>query len=671
MDRNKYYITTPIYYPSGKWHIGTCYTTVICDALAQFRRMEGKEVFFLTGTDEHGQKIETNAREKGVTPKELADKLVGELKELWRILGIRYDDFIRTTDKRHEETVQKVFTELYEKGDIYKSEYEGWYCTPCESFWTESQLADGKCPDCGREVKKEKEQSYFFRLSKYQKRLEDLYESNPEFLQPVTRVNEMLNNFIRPGLTDLAVTRKNVKWGIPVPFDPDHTIYVWIDALVNYLSALGYGTKNDELYRKFWPADVHMVGKEIVRFHAIIWPALLMALDLPLPDKIYGHGWLLINGDKLSKSKNNAAIADPFMICERYGVDSLRYFILREVPFGKDGVFTPESFITRHNGDLCNDLGNLVSRTTAMIVQYFGGILPAPSERVSPDDELIAVAEGAYARTAEAMNRLSVSDALEEVFRIVQRSNKYIDETMPWVLAKTEGGKERLAGVLYNLVECIRIAGLLISPFLPSTGEKIFRALGFDKVPESFETARFGVMEAGAKIEKCPPLFLRYDVKKEAEAMNGFAEKTFAWIKAEMSANGSGKETDAKEVKTDVKEVRTDEKPTGKPEITIDDFMKVDLATALVTAAEKVEKKDKLLKITLDVGGETRTVVSGIAQHYKPEELVGKTVVLVKNLKPAKLGGVMSEGMILCADADGKVVFVTPEKPVESGRTVR
>ncbi len=660
MEKSKYYITTPIYYPSGKWHIGTCYTTVICDALAQFKRMEGRDVFFLTGTDEHGQKMENIAREAGVAPKEIADKRVAELQELWKILGIRYDDFIRTTDKRHEETVQKIFTKLYEQGDIYKSEYEGWYCTPCESFWTDSQLADGKCPDCGREVKKEKESCYFFRLSKYQKRLEELYETHPEFLQPTARVNEMLNNFIRPGLTDLAVTRKNVKWGIPVPFDNEHTIYVWVDALANYLSALGYGTDHDELYRKFWPADIHMVGKEIVRFHAIIWPALLMALDLPLPKEIYGHGWLLINGDKLSKSKGNTLLADPYMLSERYGVDPLRYFILREVPFGKDGVFTPESFVTRYNSDLCNDLGNLVSRTTAMIVQYFGGTLPAPDAKTELDEELISVANGAFAKVRDAMDRLSVSDALEEIFKVVQRSNKYIDETMPWVLAKTEGGKERLASVLYNLTECIRIAGLLIAPFLPETGNKIFNALGIEKVPDNFETARFGVMQPGAHIEKCPPLFVRCDVKKEVAAIEEYAAKEGA---------KNAKKTEGCEPCR--KEEKQEEKKEEKGEITIDDFMKIDLVTALVKTAEKVEKKDKLLKITLDVGGEERTVVSGIAQHYKPEELVGKTVVLVKNLKPAKLGGVMSQGMILCADADGKVVFVTPEKSVESGRTVR
>lgn len=645
----RFYITTPIYYPSGHWHIGTCYTTVICDALARFNRMEGKEVYFLTGTDEHGKKIEETAAKQGKTPMQCADELVNELKDLWKLISISNDKFIRTTDKEHEETVQKIFTKLYEKGDIYKSEYEGWYCTPCESFWTKSQLVDGKCPDCGREVKKVKEESYFFKLSKYQNQLEELFTKNPDFLQPQSRVNEMLNNFIRPGLQDLSVSRTTVDWGVKVPFDQKHTVYVWIDALANYLSALGYMSKDESLMR-FWPASIQMVGKEIVRFHSIIWPALLMALELPLPKRIYGHGWLLLDGDKLSKSKGNNNLTDPFMLCERYGVDALRYYLLREVPFGKDGAFTLEAYLVRRNADLCNDLGNLVSRTTAMIDQYFGGEVPTPSAELDEDKELKSLAVKALPKVRELMLYPDAPEALSVIFGVIQRANKYIDETTPWVLAKTAEGKERLKAVLYNLAEAIRISAVLLAPFIPTTAEEIYVRLGLGSLPKNFEDiAVFGSIKPGTKVFKGESIFPRVDVKKELEYFAA-TDKSAKPIESKIATEKTEKTADI---------------------IGIEDFQKVKLVTARILACEKIEKRDKLLKLTVKVGDETRTVVSGIAQYYTPDYLVGKTVVLVANLKPTKLGGVMSEGMILCADADGDVVFVSPEKEIDSGKTVR
>ncbi|MBE5748962.1 MAG: methionine--tRNA ligase [Clostridiales bacterium] len=646
--KEKYYITTPIYYPSGNWHLGHCYTTVICDAIARFKRMDGFDVFFLTGTDEHGVKIEKRAAEHNTTPKAFVDGLVDNIKDLWKVLGISYDKFIRTTDDYHVEAVQKMFKRLYDQGDIYKAEYEGMYCTPCESFWTESQLVDGKCPDCGRPVEKAKEESYFFRLSKYQDKLIELYNKNPEFISPKSRMNEMINNFIKPGLQDLCVSRTSFKWGIPVSFDDKHVIYVWVDALTNYITALGYEGKDDSLFKKYWPANLHMVGKEIVRFHTIIWPAILMALGIEMPEKVYGHGWLLIGGDKMSKSKGN--VVDPFILSERYGVDAVRYFLLREVPFGSDGVYTNEALITRTNADLANDLGNLVSRTTAMITQYFGGVVPAHDVKEDVDDELINLCKDALAKVRTHIDNLLVPEALVEIFRLVQRANKYIDETMPWVLAKDESKKARLGTVLYNLAETIRISAVLLSPFVPTTAQKIFDSLQLGALPTDFESVKeFGGLTVGGTVVKGNALFPRLDMKKELAELEKLAE-----------AQAKAKEQPKQEV--------AEEEP--KAEISIDDFAKVELATAKVLTCEKVAKSDKLLKLTLDVAGKERTVVSGIAQYYTPEYMVGKTVVIVKNLKPVKLRGILSEGMILCASNGKDVVFVTPEKEIESGSGV-
>lgn len=659
-SNNAYYITTPIYYPSGHWTIGTCYTTVICDGFARYNRMKGKKVFFLTGTDEHGQKIEKKAAEKGITPMEFINPLVDELKNIWKSLDISYDRFIRTTDPDHIATVQAVFKKLYEQGDIYKSEYEGWYCTPCESFWTDSQLKDGKCPDCGREVHKDKEESYFFRLSKYTDKILKLYEDNPEFLQPVSRMNEMVNNFLKPGLSDLCVSRTSVKWGIPVSFDEKHTVYVWIDALTNYLSALGYGTENDENFKTFWPADVHMTGKEIIRFHAIIWPAILMALGLELPKRVYGHGWLLIGGDKLSKSKADAIgneLTDPLEIIERYGSDALRYFLLRDVPFGNDGVYTNEAFLTRINSDLCNDLGNLVSRTCAMINQYFGGVLYAPNQTEKPDFELVELCEKTPAIVDKAMDALNVSDALSAIFAICGRANKYVDETTPWILAR-EGKTERLKTVLYNLAESVRFAALLLKPFLTVAPDKILALFGCENLNDFTSLEEFGYLKEGTKVSPCAPLFPRIDIKKElADIDKMMTERKKAKAAAEKAALKAAKPAEEKE--------------EAKPQIGIEDFAKVELRVASVTACEKVAKSDKLLKLTLSLGDETRTVASGIAKYYTPEEMVGKKVVLVANLKPAVLRGVTSEGMILCSESNGVVKLVEPAADMPDGSVIR
>lgn len=647
MEKKRYYITTPIYYPSGNWHVGHCYTTVACDALARFHRMLGEDVFFLTGTDEHGQKIDDRARAAGTDPQTFVDGLVAGLKDIWARLDISYDRFIRTTDEYHVKAVQKIFQKLYDKGDIYKSEYEGWYCTPCESFWTESQLADGKCPDCGRPVVKQKEESYFFRLSKYGDRLLELFENNPDFLEPKSRVNEMINNFLKPGLQDLCVSRTSFRWGIPVPFDPKHVVYVWLDALFNYVTALGYGSEDDADFRKYWPADLHLMAKEIVRFHTVIWPAFLMALDLPLPKRVFGHGWLLIGGDKLSKSKMGnvrTEMVEPNMLIDRYGADAIRYFLLREIPFGNDGVYTNEALVTRINGDLANDLGNLVSRTTAMICQYFGGVLPAPAGEENPDGELKSAALGVYEKTRAAMDALNAPDALAEIFRLVQRANKYIDETMPWALAKDESKRARLGTVLYNLAECIRIASVMLKPFLTRLPDVILANFGVNGGEiRDFEGAkRFGVFAPGTRVERAAPLFPRIDVKKELEEID--------------------------KIMNERKQEEIKEEAAQPAYIDFADFEKVQLKVALVTACEKVEKADKLLKLSVKLGGETRTVVSGIAKYYSPEEMVGKKVVMITNLEPRKLRGIVSEGMILCAEnEEGKLALLTPDGDIEDG----
>ena len=646
--KDKFYITTPIYYPSGNWHLGTCYTTVICDALARFKRMQGKDVFYLTGTDEHGQKIEKVAESAGITPKEYVDKQVDILKNVWKTLNISYDKFIRTTDKEHEEAVSKIFKKLYDKGDIYKSEYEGWYCVPCESFWTKTQLKDGKCPDCGRDVELTKESSYFFRLSKYQDKLINLLENNPEFLQPKSRQNEMLNNFLRPGLQDLCVSRSSFKWGIPVPVDPEHVIYVWIDALSNYITALGYLSDDDSKFKKYWPADIHMMGKEIVRFHSIIWPAILMALDLPLPKKVYGHGWLIMDGGKMSKSKGN--IADPIELTRRYGADAIRYFLLREIPFGQDGSYSNRALLTRINADLVNDYGNLVSRTSAMIVQYFNGVMPMkPTKVLAEDKELIEIAESLYNKVADYMDALDAPNALNEIWKLFIRANKYIDETMPWVLNKN-GDKERLGAVLYNLAEAIRIGSVLLQPYLTETPEKAFTAFSTPSELKTFDSIlKFGAIKGGETVTKAEHVFDRIDIDKELADMDKYIEE----------------QEKAKEATKAENVVKIDE-------ITIDDFAKLDLRVAKVVTAEKVEKADKLLKLTLELNGATRTVVSGIAKWYTPDDLVGASVVVVANLKPVKLRGIESMGMILCAEDDeGNLSIVAPVKNIKSGSKVR
>lgn len=654
MSKEKFYITTPIYYPSDNLHIGHSYCSVATDAMARYKRMRGYDVMFLTGTDEHGQKIERIAEKNNVTPKEYVDKIVANVKELWKLMDVSYDRYIRTTDEQHEKAVQKIFEKLYENGDIYKSEYEGWYCTPCETFYTDIQLDENHCcPDCRRAVEKVKEESYFFKLSKYQDRIIKHLEENPDFIQPPSRKNEMINNFLKPGLEDLCVSRTSFKWGIPVTFDPKHVVYVWVDALSNYITALGYGSDNEDDFKKFWPADVHIVGKEIVRFHTIIWPAMLMALDLPLPKKIFGHGWLVIDGAKMSKSVGN--VVDPVVLCKRYGVDAIRYFLLREIAFGQDGNFTNEALIQRINSDLANDLGNLLSRTVGMIEKYFGGELPTEQVGNEFDKEVIAIANSTINKVEEVMENMLFSDALEEIWKLVRRCNKYIDETAPWVLAKDESKKAELAGVMYTLCEALRIIAILISPFMPNTPLAIYKQLNISddniKTWDSLKT--FGLLNKSIKVEKGDIVFPRIDVKKELEAL----------AKAE-EANKNSVENN-----TEKKDINIEE--TENNFITIDDFAKVDLKVGKVLECEKVEGADKLLKSRIKIGDEVRTILSGIAKHYSPEDMVGKKVVVVTNLPPRKMRGVMSEGMILAAsDKDGKLNLVTVDGNIEDGAEI-
>ena len=669
--KEKYYITTPIYYPSGKWHIGTCYTTVICDAIARFKRMQGMDVFYLTGTDEHGQKLEKVAAENNTPTKEYIDKIVYELQDLWKLLDISHDKFIRTTDEYHKSAVQKIFTKLYEQGDIYKDTYEGKYCTPCESYWTDTQLVDGKCPDCGRPVDIMKEDSYFFRMSKYQDRLIELLENNPEFLQPASRQKEMINNFLKPGLQDLCVSRTSFQWGVQVPFDTKHVVYVWLDALTNYITALGYGSDNQELFDKYWPCDLHMMGKEIVRFHSIIWPAILMALDLPLPKKLYGHGWLMLGSDKMSKSKGN--VVDPVVLSEKYSVDALRYYLLREVPFGQDGSYTNRAFLNRINSDLANDLGNLVSRTTAMVEQYFGGIIPEPTGSTEFDCDLINICEGVYDNVAKYMDKLQVPEALESIWALNKRANKYIDETCPWILSKDESKRDELSSVIYNLCECIRFLATMLQPFLTSSAPKIMEKIGVsDKSLMTFDSIKkFGTMKAGNKVCKGDALFARINVESEVAELERIAETYKKNVVVEEKKADITK--DKKSDKTDDKKVATAENTITFAQIAIDEFMKIDLRVGSVVAAEKVAKADKLLNLSVDLGeGKLRTIVSGIAKWYTPEEIIGKSIVVVANLKPAKLRGIMSEGMILCAsDEEDNLCIVSPITPMKNGSEVR
>lgn len=654
-EKETFYITTPIYYPSGKFHIGTAYTTVAADTMARYKRLKGFDVRFQTGMDEHGQKIQEKSEEAGKAPKVYVDEIAAAAKKLWAQMDISYDDFIQTTEERHTKAVQKIFKKFLDNGDIYKGEYEGWYCTPCESFFTETQLEDGNCPDCGRPVHKVKEESYFFNMKKYADRLLAYYEENPGFIEPESRKNEMINNFIKPGLEDLSVSRTSFDWGIPVPGDEKHVTYVWVDALTNYLTTLGYGTDHDEEFRKYWPANVHVVGKDIVRFHTIYWPIFLMALDLPLPKKVFAHGFIMMKDGKMSKSKGN--VVYPEMLIERYGLDATRYFLLRELPFGSDGVFSPESFVERTNFDLANDLGNLLNRTVSMMNKYFGGVIP--TEGLVPTDfdaTLETVAKESLAKFEVDMEKMQFSVALSDIWTLVSRTNKYIDETEPWVLAKDEALKGKLGTVMYNLAENLRRVAVMVQPFMTKSPKEIVRQLGLSEDLLVWETLTAeNVIPAGTTvIAKGEPIFPRLDNEVEV-----------AYIREQMQASVKTPQEAPK------KEAAKDEDAEHEAEITIDDFMKVELRVGTVLAAEKMKKADKLLKIQVDLGYEQRQVVSGIAAYYTPEELVGQKVIVVANLKPVKLRGELSQGMILAGSVGDTLKLAQVDPSLENGARVR
>ena len=656
--KEKYYLTTAIAYTSGKPHIGNTYEAILADSVARFKRYQGYDVFFQTGTDEHGQKIEEKAAAAGLSPKQFVDGVADIIKGIWDLVGVSYDKFIRTTDEYHEKQVQKIFNKLYEKGDIYKGSYEGWYCTPCESFWTESQLVDGKCPDCGRPVKKSQEEAYFFKMSKYADRLMAYYDEHPEFILPVSRKNEMVNNFLKPGLQDLCVSRSTFKWGIPVDFDAKHVVYVWLDALTNYITGIGYDAdgNHSDSYKKNWPADVHIIGKDIIRFHTIYWPIFLMALDLPLPKKVYGHGWLLQDGGKMSKSKGNVIYADDLV--EYFGKDAVRYYVLTAMPQDNDGLISWESVMETINSDLANVFGNLVSRTVAMTNKYFGGTVKDTACQEDVDADLKAVVTDTVKKVTAKMEEFKISDAIFEIMNLFRRANKYIDETMPWALAKDESKKDRLMTVLYNLLESIIIGASLLSPYLPDTCEKVAKTLNLS-LRDYESVGKFGLADTITVTNAPEMLFARIDTAKVMEKVNAMIEE--------------------RKEKTEVKEqVKEDKKAevklhdhSLKPAIEIDDFAKVQLKIALVTACEKVEKSKKLLKLTVKVGEEVRTVVSGIAHAYTPEQLIGKKLAMITNLKPAKLCGIVSEGMIVCAeDENGNLAYLTPEKDIADGSQI-